>query len=387
MIAYKTGWLYNQFVKEQADEAFRKGDISTEEKAGIHLSHPSALYTPNFFIRIGLLLLTLVVAIFSFGLMSITINEFIFRTLTSMLITYGLMAYTALELIIRNKLHYHSGVDDALLWTSAILVFNGIAYNFPASSEFLYLVAFFIALYCTIRFTNSLMALCAFLAMAYFVFVTCNNIGGIFKTIVPFVLMALAAFTYFFNRSLQQKEKLFHYRHCFTMVEIAALISFYIAGNYFVVRELSNLMFDLNLQEGQSIPFGPLFWVFTIVIPAAYLFIGLKRKDIIMVRCGLVLVAATVCTIRHYYHVMPIETAMVICGIVLIGVTYALIRYLHAPKHGYTYEEGQPGGPIALAQIESLVIAETMATQPAQEPATRLGGGSFGGAGAGGDFN
>lgn len=386
MIAYNPTWVYNLHVTGQSDDAFDAGCITTEEKTGIHAAHSVGFYTPNIFIRVGLFLLTVVISGFSFALLALITGDMISSNFGGMLIFYGLVSYAALEHMIRNKHHYHSGVDDALLWMSAIMIFSGITYSFSSTSLLTPLLACGISLFYTIRFANRLMALCMFLSLVYFVFMLCYNIGGIIKAIVPFVMMAVTAGIYFFNRSLARKENLLNYRGCFTIVEIAALLCFYIAGNYFVVRELSNMMFNMNLQEGQTIPFGLLFWTFTILIPAIYIATGLKRKDVVLLRCGLLLVAAMIFTIRYYYDVMAVENVMVVGGIALILIVYALIRYLKTPKHGFTYEELQSSKTIAPVQLESLVIAETFATQPAPESGTQFGGGSFGGGGAGNEF-
>ena len=94
------------------------------------------------------------------------------------------------------------------------------------------------------------------------------------------------------------------------MLAFLSLITTYAAVNYFAVRELSNLLFDLHLPEGASIPGGWFFWLTTILIPPLYIFRALKTKDSLMLRTGLFLLTATIFTIRYYYSVAPVEVVM-----------------------------------------------------------------------------
>jgi Ca2+/Na+ antiporter len=169
---------------------------------------------------------------------------------------------------------------------------------------------------------------------------------------------------------------------------VVALVCLYAAGNYFVVREASVAMFNLNLAEGQSIPFGWLFWIFTVAIPIACIVRGLQNKDAVLLRVGLLLVAAIVFTVRYYYHMVPAETAMVIGGMIFIVLAYALIKYLHEPKYGFTYKEQQDKFFMDKLQVESLVIAQTFAgpAAPSADSGTQFGGGSGSGGGAGAEF-
>jgi hypothetical protein len=387
MIAYNKTWLHNLFVQDQINTVFEAGCIDPDEYNHIKSLHTAGFYTPNIFIRIGLFLLTLVIAIFSFGLISLVLIDAIERSISGLTIFFGLVAYAALEFMIATKHHYQSGVDDALLWMSAGLLFGGVTLAFDASPLAMCCIALFIASFFAIRFADRLMTLAAFLSLTGILFFTCTQIGGIAKAIVPFVIMIASVIIYFVVRNLKGNSNLSNYLSCFRVIEIAALLSFYAAGNYFSVRELSNAMFNMNLADGQSIPFGNLFWAFTIITPMIYIGFGIKLKDTILVRCGLLLVAAMVFTIRYYYHVAPIETAITIGGIVLIAVAYLLIRYLKTPKHGLTYQELQRKKLAAPIQIESLIIAETFAAPAvAPETGTQFGGGSFGGAGAGSEF-
>jgi hypothetical protein len=112
-----------------------------------------------------------------------------------------------------------------------------------------------------------------------------------------------------------------------------------------------------------------------------------QKKDPVLLRTGLLLIAVMIWTIRFYYHVMPIEIAMIAGGILITGISYILIRYLKNPRQGFMYKETKEGLPIGKLQIEALVINQSFAMpQTPEVSGTRFGGGSGGGAGAGGDY-
>jgi uncharacterized membrane protein YgcG len=140
-------------------------------------------------------------------------------------------------------------------------------------------------------------------------------------------------------------------------------------------------MFRWELQPTDEMPLGWLFWLFTICIPIAYLLIGLLRKDFILIRVGLCLLAAILVTARYYHEFLPVETIMAICGIVLLAIAYWLTKYFRVPRHGFTADSITGENK----HIESLIIAQTF-TRETGNADNRFGGGSFGGGGSSGNF-
>ena len=179
-----------------------------------------------------------------------------------------------------------------------------------------------------------------------------------------------------------------HYRQCLTAIKLATLTSFYLAGNYFVVRELGSYMFGPSQYAG-GISIGWLFWMLTVATPLLYIYQGIRKKDSIFLWAGLALIAATVFTIRYYYNLMSVEWEFIFGGIGLISIAYGLIRYLKTPRHGFTSLESTKKHLLEKLNIESLVIAETFGGPTAVKAATsdfQFGGGSGGGGGAGGQY-
>ncbi|MEO7049719.1 MAG: hypothetical protein ABI091_30730, partial [Ferruginibacter sp.] len=168
-------------------------------------------------------------------------------------------------------------------------------------------------------------------------------------------------------------------------VEITSLITLYAAGNYFVVQQIGDLMFN-SISTSNTLPFGILFWIFTAAIPLVYLFFGIKNKDAILLRVGLLLIAAIIFTIRYYHALMPAEAAMTLGGILMVLIAWVLTRYLHTAKNGFTSIEIDKRNAPGKAQIEALILAQTFSQTHAQNADTKFGGGDFGGGGASGDF-
>jgi len=387
MIVYNKEWLDNAALQQEAGYAYQEECISAEEKARIDEAYPSGFYTPNPFIRIGLFLLTTIVVLFSLALcwlIFMTPMEHVWRFL---IFFSGLATYIALELFIREKHHYRSGVDDGLLWMSIILLLSAINIELDLPAWFRCAIIFLFAVYATLRFADMIMSACAILALLGTLFYLYLETGSIARATVPFVIMAASLLICQLAQRWSHIEKWRHYANCLTTAEITSLITLYLAGNYFVVREVSNEMFGLHLLPGQSIPAGWLFWATTILIPILYILLGIRKKNLLLLRIGVVLSAASIYTIRHYYSILSIEAAMTLSGLLLIALAYALIRYLHTPRYGFTYHPVNRAHLFERLQAESLIITETFATpQTPRSSDFKFGGGSGGGGGADGSW-
>jgi uncharacterized membrane protein YgcG len=289
--------------------------------------------------------------------------------------------------MVYSKHHYKCGVDDALIWMTAIFVISAFNLSGNISSLQNAILIFVISLFFALRFTNMVMSAVACIAFLGIIFFSYTKLGANAKATVSFLIMIISGLIYFFALKNKQRESWKYYADCLLMIEIVSLICLYVAGNYCVVRESSISMFQLDLKENESIPFGWLFWIFTVIIPIVYLTKGIQKKDIVLIRTGLILIAAIIFTVRYYYHILPIETAMIVGSLLMISCAYALIKYLRVPKHGFIDEEITKEDFNKILQFESLVIAQTLGqTKIDTGNQTTFGGGSSGGGGAGGEF-
>ena len=384
MIAYNKTYLHNKDVQDQATSAYENDLIGSDELQQVKEKYPVHFYTPNFFIRIGLFILTYLVVSFSFSLFSVIFMSSIESAMKILLLLFSLLTYAVLEFMVDKNRHYKSGVDDALLFASAGMLLGSLILILESGALTNCILTFLISFYCSLRFADRFMSVVASLSFLGILFFLFTDHLGISKAIIPFVLMAASAIVYFLVSRLQKKTELKNYEHCFTVVIISSLLSFYAAGNYYVVREVNNAMFHLT-SDG-SLPFGWLFWILTVILPIVYIIRGIQNKDVILLRIGVLLIAAMIFTIRYYYEILPIEIVMTIAGSVLLTLSYILINYLKQTRFGFTYIEQPQNEKDEKSLIESLIIVETLGQQTKADDSTKFGGGSFGGGGAGSDY-
>jgi uncharacterized membrane protein len=120
-------------------------------------------------------------------------------------------------------------------------------------------------------------------------------------------------------------------------------------------------------------------------IPPAYIIVGIRKKDVVFIRIGLVLFAASILTLRYYYAIMPAEIAMLVWGGLLAVFGYWLTKYLSVPKHGFGLDKTRPK-PGELSALETLLVIDAANKKEVPQPTTEFGGGSFGGGGAGANY-
>jgi hypothetical protein len=134
MIVYNENSLDRLMFKEEAAIALRRQLIPKNEFDAVAAANVVDLYRPNIFIRIGLFLVTVVIASMSFGLIILVTADALDSDTGFfwICIIFAFFIYVALEWIIQSKRHYRSGVDDALLWNAlgfivaAANIFTGI---------------------------------------------------------------------------------------------------------------------------------------------------------------------------------------------------------------------------------------------------------------------
>jgi hypothetical protein len=385
MIAYNTVWLGNLIIQSEIEDAFDEHVITKVEKETITAKYRVGFYTPDIFIRIGLFILTIIVMVFTYGFLLLLFMNDIEQVYGTLAIVLAVIGYLALEYMINVRKHYRSGVDDGLLWASSFALPAGLIIPYHLSELTICIITFVISFCASLRYADRLMAGLMFFSMSGILFYSFLEAGGFARAIVPFVLMAASVIVYFASKKLQANNKFLYYSDCLKMICITSLAGFYVAGNYYVVREFSNTMFQLNLKQTDSIPFGWLFWIFTIITPLIYIAGGFQKKDPILLRVGLLLIVAIVFTIRYYHSILPLEILMTIGGILMFVSGYGLMKFLHEPRFGFTYRDISQKHLLNKLNIESIIIAETF-VPGTQKGGTKFEGGNFGGGGASGEF-
>jgi hypothetical protein len=388
MIAYSSQWLEALQVRRQAARWHRKNLIGTAQYEAILAAYPVGFYTPNVFVRIGL-------AIFCWVLVSSAFGIFSFIILSDSgggaavgvgLLFFGGGLLVALESIISAKHHYRSGIDDALLYVALSCFIGGLCLLVPGLDEdflALCIVALPVLTFGAVRYIDKLVTVLAFLCLSAVVFLTVLETGTAGRTVLPFVLMAYAAAGYLGVRRLKGLPALRLWGDCLNVLEGLCLIAFYVSGNYFVIQMLSEAMFDQP-----DVPMAFVFYAFTAVVPVLYLFFGLRQRDRLLLRAGMVLLVLSVLTFRYYFSLGHPEIMVTVAGAVLVVFAYVAIRLLKRGDLPFTYTQDAEE-PEEDQELESFVISETFA-RSAQGPVpvgeNPFGGGRFGGGGSGGNY-
>jgi hypothetical protein len=396
MIAYNKGWLANSRVQKAAEKDLKEGSVTAAEFAAIVQKYPVGFYSPTILARVGLFILTFIIVVFAVAmLMLMTAGSKIMDGFGFFLFLGGL-SYFSLEAIVQTKFHLRSGVDDALKIISGCLFIvalymlflkNGAGYDDLGMALIVFIISFGIV----IRFADMLAsATCAvfFFAIILYAYYASMKTVSFGLTTAPFIIIAVSGFVYWLVCYNQNKKELINYQNSLTIVKLVSLLTLYAAGNYYVVHPLESGLKGVPDPEYAGIPFGAFFWIWTMVIPLVYIGFGIKRKNALLLRLGLLLVAASVFTFRNYYHVLPTDIMLTIAGAVLLGLVYGIMKYLKTPKHGFTYAEPDELNPMDKIQVESLIVAENFSHAPSApaNDGVKFGGGDFGGGGSSAKF-
>lgn len=385
MIAYNPQWLDGLTIRRQANQWFGAGFIRNEQWNAVQTQFPVNFYTPNFFIRVGLFTFCWVLVASVFGLIGIGLIDVLKDSETGVGVVCLLFSgstFAALEFVIREKKHYRSGIDDALLHLGLILAITGISFVFSSvlhHSVWYFLLALPLLVAATIRYTDTAVAVASYgcLAGIFWLLLTSNP----FTTrLIPFAGMLFAAGTYFGGQRYQEREALRFWEDCFFMLKASSLLLFYASGNYFVVDEIGKM-----LLPGYSVPLSGLFWLFTAAIPVGYVYTGLKKKDRLLLQVGLLVTALALITFNYYFIEGYNEMVLTTTGLVLVAGAYWCIRLLKQPAFGLTYEKNESLSEPVIDNAGAAILAQTLSPD-VPEPGVKFGGGQFGGGGAGGNY-
>ncbi|RYY25633.1 MAG: hypothetical protein EOP41_05070 [Sphingobacteriaceae bacterium] len=390
MIIYNRTGLANLHIRQQAEKAHEAQLITTPELISIKEKYLTGFYTPNLVVRIGFFILTLIASLFAGLILSLMFDATHITNHPIWPLLLGLATYAVLEFLVKEKRLFKAGIDDALLWQTAALLAGSCIWAMENNSNGNLFNAGFIlllSLYFTLRFADTLMSVIAGLSCFALVFFTWSKAGTIGEITMPFVIMLCSFLLFYATKKAEKDARTINYPDCLACVQLISLLTLYAAGNYFVVLTLSSLLHDLPADNHTPLPFSWFFWLWTILVPFVYVWLGIKIKNLMLLRIGLVLVAAGALTFRLIFHLLPTEYALVFSGAGLLALTITLIKYLKTPKNGFTYAQRSSKHWVHNLNLESLIVAQ--AAQPPSAPAPeadRFGGGSFGGGGSSSDY-
>lgn len=392
MIIYNKTWLNNLYVHEQAEQEKAAGRLTKAEVDAIKQAYPVGFYKPGLFARIGIFILTFIVVCASAGLLTLMANSLDITNSFGWFLFLAILSGSTLEIMVRSKNHYRSGADDALLWMTGL--FLAVSFNLLVEKitdnhkiDSLALSCFILAgsVIFTLRYLDRVMSAVACSAIFAVIFFAVQKLGPVGEASMPFVMIIASGVVYITGIQVSRQLTAPYHVNSLIWAQVVSLLVLYAAGNYYVVDRLNNVLKDLPGTSG-NIALGQFFWAWTMVLPIAYLLRGLFKKDVILIRLGLLLIGAAVCTFRYYYHIVSPEAALSIGGTVILVLSYYAIQYLKTPKHGFTYNDTGQSDLLDNIKVEALITAGTLNhTAPTAEQ-NRFGGGNFGGGGSSGGY-
>jgi len=388
LLAYNLEELEKHEILSYAKDLNKSQVISQVQLDGIKNKVKSNLYSPSIFMRILLFILSLIGLSTVLGPVALImgIDSEVGIRVEAFVVGFSILLLLDFVLIKESK-HYKSGVTEAALVVGLVL-FSGGLLGEPNYNPIIYLVyGLAITLFAAIRYLNSagLIAALGFAGAIVFQFLV--SIGGLAEALIPFALMALYGCIYFLIRKLQNQKPSFVFDDYFTLSKVFCLLMVYVAGNYFVVRELSVELMGVNIEPGGDIPFAFLFYFFTGFIPLGYLFYGIKRKSILFIRVALLTVVLSIITLKIYFSLGAPIVTITLSGAIMIGLALVLLRYLKEPKYGFTREK-LLHDKWDSSELTAFVVSQSLSGYQVEvnDENSEYGGGSFGGGGAGSEF-
>lgn len=390
MKAYNPIWSENDLIQKTVQRWLKQGFLNKEQFLKIEKEYPHEYYDPNVFLKIGLFIFTILVASVSISLMSlffITIyqNYLNVAAIIQSFIIGGIFLFLLENLIKAHKL-YHSGVDNALIYMALGAFCTTIYFLFEQLNPptWLFLMLFLpLFITTTIRYAEPVVCtLTYFLVLGIFIIIALDSFWG--KTSLPFIVMIVSAGMYFVVKKLSIRKDYLYYETCLTIFKTLSLITFYLGGNYLIVREGNAFINDVYLSVSPQVAFAPMFYFFTTMIPLAYIFFGLHNRDRLILILGLISLGFSIFTYRFYFAILPVEIFLTVGGILLIALAGGLIHYLRTPHYGFTY---QPDDEFEGFNLEAMLMSQLVQSKiPQQNDTFRFGGGNSGGGGAGGNY-
>lgn len=388
LLAYNLEELEKHEILSYAKDLNKSQVISQIQLDGIKNKVKSNLYSPSIFMRILLFILSLIGLSTVLGPVALImgIDSEVGIRVEAFVVGISILLLLDFVLIKESK-HYKSGVTEAALVVGLVL-FSGGLLGEPNYNPIIYLVyGLAITLFAAIRYLNSagLIAALGFAGAIVFQFLV--SLGGLAEALIPFALMALYGGIYFLIRKLQNQKPSFVFDDYFTLFKVFSLLMVYVAGNYFVVRELSVELMSVNIEPGGDIPFAYLFYFFTAVIPLGYLYFGIKTKSILFIRVALLTVVLSIITLKIYFSLGAPIVTITLSGAIMIGLALMLLRYLKEPKNGFTREK-LLHDKWDTSDLTAFVVSQSLSGHQVEvkDENADYGGGNFGGGGAGSDY-
>lgn len=387
MIVYDKTSLENYFLIEQAEDLKFAGFITNEQNLNCKESLKGLKTQKNLFIRLGFFILGILMYSSSSGLITFFTFSLFDNNQEFILLVVTLLGLGGLEFLSREK-YYGYGLDDAFLLGFLLMLGVFIGVSFEGNELLIALILSVAAIFTFFRYLHLSSALIACLSLTATVAYISFEIGSIGKSLLPFIMMLFASAIYFISKNSLNNLKKIYYYNGILLANSFALLLFYLAGNYLVVRELSVILLEKTISKGQDIPFAIFFYAFTLVIPLLYIVFGLKSRNRIMLWIGFLAFVFSIYSIRHYYSFLNLETEITIGGILLFAFAYFAIKKLRGNEMGLSFKPNRFANSNALTNAEIVLTTAQFGikSQNLDESPMQFGDGDFSGGGSSGNF-
>lgn len=373
------------------------GLLDPSQSAALQAGLQTHLRQTNGFLRAVFFFFTALISIAGIALLAVTVKPHEHGEWAVLAITSGLTCWLLAELACRMRL-YRFGIEEALAVISVVTLSIGITEMFSGSGR---------------RQEFAGMTMAAIGALAVY-----RRFGFAYAAVASLVVVAAIPFRFDFGI----EEKRLTSAIVFTVIllfvrqrriqrdesagsGLAAVESGAWLGTYFMLNiQLATTLFLLPsflfyTPYQSSTPeiatwFFAFSWAMIWLLPAAGLWLGLTRKDRLLIDVSLVMTLLTLTTNKRYLGWPVHEWDPMILGAVLMTAAIALRRWLqngpNGEREGYTVLRlvGSDERKLAAVSIASSMMQPHPSHVNPARPSHdfREGGGSSGGGGASGNF-
>lgn len=387
MIASNSDKIQNHFLIEEVEKLVVMEIVSKEQLSQIKINNPDTKTNSNILIRIGFFLLGNFLISSIFGVFSLIFAIIDSQTAYGFLSLFAAVACVFVSELIYRKNYFAFGFDDSIILSISLCATIGIGL---LSENILAILFFFVLItsFCSARYVHVPSTFFALLGLVGLIGYSIIKEEIIPSEYLPILMFLTAILLYFFQNQISKNSSNFIYKNVFLTIKIFSLILAYASLNYFVVRELSEILLGFHIDRNGEIPLSNFFYFATFAIPLFYIFFGLKQKDRLFLWMGFISLALGFPTIRYYYSILPLEIALILGGIILFVIVYFSIRITREKTTGITFNEDKNLNPMAFEVVKNILVNanthEIITTT--QESPMEFGGGGFSGGGSGGDF-
>ncbi len=384
MIAYSKESLDKRQLHTVIEQLTANKLLSADDAKNIRALYPDDLYSPAVFVRTGFGVLTLIASLAIFGILLLMSGG---NSIGAVCLLMGAVSVLGLEYFIREKKHYHSGVDDMLLHLSIIYIVAGFSLLGGTGDRYLFSVASFgAAAGCTVgalRYLNRLSAALVPVSSCFFIWSLFPG-WGIPLYAYLLTAVAMAALLYFFTR-LSAKGKWPYHAGCLLWARIATVAAIYASLHYHTYAITHYPGYGAGGPGEAPMAWILFLWAWTILFPFGILLYGIRRASGAWIRVAM----AAILSLGYFYHrylsVFDPATGAILLGLALICIAAWLILWLQQKRSAhFVYEPGSQSDGLLVPV--SLIAMSRLPGPAAGDEAARFGGGSFGGGGAGSDF-